>query len=261
MKIILNADDFGFDHNTVKATIDCFERGALTSATIMPTAPAVQEAIVFAKRNTQFSFGVHLTYCDGLSPASEFINNIKSLVNKSGKFLPSNFIRLKSLSHLTVKKHIINETRKQIELLLDAGISVSHVDSHGHIHKIPIFIDALEETLSYYGLKKVRKVQDLNIAKEKSLILHSLNKKWDSLIKTKFTTTSKFYMPASTMDTNWAKQILLKIDDVDSQKTIEIGVHPGTNEHWRESEYQDIIEFSNLISATKHFKINWNDIK
>ena len=36
MQLIVNADDFGLSDDTADATIECFERGALTSATIMP---------------------------------------------------------------------------------------------------------------------------------------------------------------------------------------------------------------------------------
>ena len=44
MKVILHSDDFGFDKDTLEATIDCFEKGALTSATIMVNCEATEEA-------------------------------------------------------------------------------------------------------------------------------------------------------------------------------------------------------------------------
>ena len=45
MRIIINADDFGCSSDTVLATIDCFERELLASATIMVNMPASAEAI------------------------------------------------------------------------------------------------------------------------------------------------------------------------------------------------------------------------
>lgn len=53
-KLIINADDFGFDAHTVEWTIKGFERGALTSATIMAGMPATDLAISFAKAHPQF---------------------------------------------------------------------------------------------------------------------------------------------------------------------------------------------------------------
>jgi hypothetical protein len=39
MKIITNVDDFGYSDDTVAATIECFEKGAPISATIMSKMP------------------------------------------------------------------------------------------------------------------------------------------------------------------------------------------------------------------------------
>ena len=65
MRILTNADDFGYDSDTVSATVECFSLGALTSATIMPKMPATEQAIAFAIKHPQYSFGLHLTFvCD-----------------------------------------------------------------------------------------------------------------------------------------------------------------------------------------------------
>ena len=61
MRVILNADDFGSSPDTLTATIECFEEGALTSATIMPGMPATEQALAFARSRPDLSFGVHLT--------------------------------------------------------------------------------------------------------------------------------------------------------------------------------------------------------
>ena len=45
LQLIVNADDFGQSDDTVDATIECFEAGALTSATLMPGMPASERAL------------------------------------------------------------------------------------------------------------------------------------------------------------------------------------------------------------------------
>ena len=92
MKVILHADDFGYDKDTLKATIDCFDKGALTSCTIMVNCEASEEALEYARQHPEFSFGVHLTYVDELKPVAS-IKDIPSLVGAEGKFLPSNQVR------------------------------------------------------------------------------------------------------------------------------------------------------------------------
>jgi len=62
VRIVVNADDFGASAETVAATIEAFEEGALTSATIMPTMPAAGEALAYARDRPDRSFGVHLTF-------------------------------------------------------------------------------------------------------------------------------------------------------------------------------------------------------
>ena len=76
MRVVLNADDFGRCPDTVAATIECFTRGALTSASFMVHMPATAQALAFARAHPEFSYGVHLTFVTDdverpLSPPSE----------------------------------------------------------------------------------------------------------------------------------------------------------------------------------------------
>jgi predicted glycoside hydrolase/deacetylase ChbG (UPF0249 family) len=61
LQLIVNADDFGQSDETVEATIECFESGALTSASVMPGMPATERAVEFARTRPELGFGVHLT--------------------------------------------------------------------------------------------------------------------------------------------------------------------------------------------------------
>lgn len=64
-------------------------------------------------------------------------------------------------------------------------------------------------------------------------------------------------MPTNSLDINWANKLLDSICTLDSDSTIEVGVHPGTDEKWREQEYKDILCFSTLLKETDHDLINW----
>ena len=57
-KLIVKADDFGLDDETVDWTIRGFETGKLTSVTIMAGMSATARAVEYAKAHPQFSFGV-----------------------------------------------------------------------------------------------------------------------------------------------------------------------------------------------------------
>jgi chitin disaccharide deacetylase len=260
MKIIMHSDDFGFDENTTRCTIDCFEKSALSSASIMANMPATKYAIDFAKANKEFSYGIHLTYVDGLVPMAE-IGKISCLLSSNHVFKFSNNIRISSLVGLLPKKQIIEETKSQIGYLLDSGINISHIDSHGHIHKFPVFQRAIKEVINSFGLYKARKVQDIYLQKRISMPNNILNSLFDIQIKGQFKTTDHFYMPATRMDQNWVEPLIEKIQDMDDDKILEIGVHPGGNELWRKNEYHDILNFSREISqSTKHRIITWHNL-
>lgn len=260
MKIILHADDFGFDIDTYNATVDCFERGALTSASIMVTAPAAHLALDYARKHPQFSFGVHLTYVDRLIPAS-FPASIGRMVNADGLFLLAEKIRRRAMLLSIPSNQIIEETMRQIHMALDAGISVSHVDSHGHIHKFPAFQWALHKIRNQIPDGRVRRVQNLFIARQgRSFVRESLNTLFDRAICSTFKTSDYFYMPANSLDIHWSDNILQQIGMLQADQSLEIGVHPGHEEPWRQHEYQDILCFSEKLKNTEHTLINWADL-
>ncbi|MDR2085664.1 MAG: ChbG/HpnK family deacetylase [Dysgonamonadaceae bacterium] len=261
MKIILHADDFGFDKDTCQATIELFEKGILKSATIMVNMPASCIAIEYARQHPEFSFGVHLTYVDGLQPVSH-PQEISSLTDNDGLFLPSNVVRKKALMGKIHKKDIVIESLGQINVLKEAGISVSHLDSHGHLHKFPVFLFAMKEICIQSGIHKIRRVQNVHLTKQPifqpTTILNTL---FDKYISSHFQTTDKFYMPANDMDSCWSDSLLKIISCFAPQSVLEIGVHPGYMEEWRKDEYRDICEFANSIKEIKQYEsINWKEI-
>lgn len=262
MKVILHADDFGFDKDTVEATIECFEKGSLTSATIMPTCEAAEMAMNYAKEHPEFSFGVHQTYVDGLKPACD-PRGIRSLTNANGVFLESNVVRKKALMLNVNKDEIVKESNAQKAILENYGVKVSHLDSHGHLHKFPSFLLAMKK-MHIEGQKKLklRSVQDIFINNPSTTSPTTmLNNLFRWYIKKNFLTTDYFYMSANALDTNWAGQIIKQMNALPQEATIEIGVHPGHQEEWRQHEFDDINIFAAMLKDSgRHTIINWNDI-
>ena len=262
MKVILHADDFGFDKDTVQATIECFENGSLTSATIMPTCIAADLALEYAKRHPEFSFGVHQTYVDGLNPACD-AKEIPTLTDEDGLFLESNIVRKKAILLKVNKKEIVKESNAQKVILENYGVKVSHLDSHGHLHKFPSFLLAMKQ-MKIDGQKKLklRSVQDIFINNPSATSpITMLNNMFRWYIKKNFLTTDYFYMSANALDTNWGEKILKKMNALPQEATIEIGVHPGHQEEWRQHEFDDINLFAAMLKDSgRHKIINWNDI-
>ena len=105
----------------------------------MSNMPCAQEAVDFARDNKQFSYGVHLTYVDGITPLSNI--SLNSIANSKG-FYQSNFLRMKAFLRLINLKELIEETKKQIDFVLDNGVKVSHLDSWTYA-QVPLFFGML----------------------------------------------------------------------------------------------------------------------
>ena len=263
MKVILHADDFGYDKDTTAATIELLENGALTSATIMPTMPAAEEAIAYAAAHRQFSFGVHLTYVDGLKPALQ--KEGSALLDAKGLFYPSNEVRKKAIKLALKIDDIIDESLAQIAIVRKGGVKISHLDSHGHLHKFPSFLAALPKIKNRSGIERVRRVQNVFLHKPGLSPTTILNCCFDWCISHTCRTTDYFYMSANNMETKWSDALLEQMKLLPQNAIIEVGVHPGhadtENDRWRISEYRDVMDFAEKIRKQgKHQIITWKEV-
>jgi chitin disaccharide deacetylase len=139
MNIIINADDFGHSSVVNQGIIEAFEKGVLTSTTMMVNMPGFEEALEYLRKNPNLAVGLHANMVEGhpITPCPI------ELLNENGHFYPQDF-ELRA-----TPESVYTEVRAQIQKLIDSGIQPSHLDSHYHIHLNPtlwqIFFDlALE---------------------------------------------------------------------------------------------------------------------
>jgi hypothetical protein len=259
VRIILNADDFGHCDDTVEATIECFERGALTSATIMATMPAAARAIEFARKHPQFSFGVHLTFSrDGDERPLRSRSEIPDLLDDKGRFLSSGEVRRRALLRRLPVDQIEREIEAQLSFVQDQGVRLSHVDSHGHLHKFAPFRKALQRVLPRFGLDRVRNVQDIYFCRQFYSPTYWLGPLWRRSLMRRFRTTDHLHMPyhLSVRGQDWWTELLPKLRG----GTVEIGVHPGRQEDWRNQERLGVLQFASLARQARHELIGWDGI-
>lgn len=260
MRIVTNADDFGEHEDCTKATIECLEAGALTGATIMPKMPATEMAVKYALSRPDLSWGVHLTYvnntteCPVLDP-----KDVPALVSERGVFLPSQKVRVMALLDRFPVDQIARETEAQIRSLQARGVRLSHVDSHGHLHKFGPFRKALAAVLPKVGISRVRSVQDVYLKKPWKSFTFWFGPAHKARIRASFDTTDAFYMPSSAWDLNWEKPLVERLRSLRAE-TIEVGVHPGYAEPWRAVEREGILAFAPLARQAGHTLIGWKDV-
>jgi chitin disaccharide deacetylase len=140
-RLIVNADDFGLTAGVNRAVLELGRAGALTSATLMASAPATMEAAHAAWRQQAFGVGCHVVLVDGrpVSPAEK----VPSLIDPSS---PANSHRFRSTLGAFVsdllrgrirEADIEAEAAAQIHRLQQMDLQVTHVDTHKHTHAFP----------------------------------------------------------------------------------------------------------------------------
>ena len=142
------------------------------------------------------------------------------------------------------------EMRAQYLAIKNAGVPVSHVDGHGHNHRLPQSIKALAELRDELGFTKVRRCQDLAAAGGKlGLLSRIINGPMQKrLANAGFVTTDHFLMNAGhTRDQKWFTKALESLPD----GVTEIGVHPGADEEWRRIDTEDCLANCSRICCSQ----------
>ena len=128
--LIINGDDTGMCHAANTATIDSLERGLMTSATIMVPCPWFTEIARYAKANPGKDFGVHLCHTSEwqvyrwgpVAPREK----VPGLVDNEGYLWRS----VPEVYQHATPEEALTEARAQVRKALDAGIDVTHLDTH-----------------------------------------------------------------------------------------------------------------------------------
>ncbi len=153
--LIVNADDFGLTAGVNRAIIEAHSRGILTSATVMANMPAFDEAVRLAKDHPSLGVGLHFNIAQGcpIAPASD----VQSLLDANGEFAGTSMALLgRALTGSLKINEVELELRAQIERVLNAGLKLTHIDSHKHTHALPPVCEAIVRVIGDYQINAVR---------------------------------------------------------------------------------------------------------
>jgi chitin disaccharide deacetylase len=155
-RLILNADDFGLTPGINRAIGELHRAGVLTSATLMATGPAFDDAVAIALANPALGVGCHLVFADGM-PVSH-PESIPTLLGADGKtFRPSLLDFLQALFRGRISEEdVAREASAQIQKLQRAGIDVTHIDSHKHTHIFPSITRPLLRSAESTSVRAIR---------------------------------------------------------------------------------------------------------
>jgi predicted glycoside hydrolase/deacetylase ChbG (UPF0249 family) len=151
MRTIVNADDLGLSDVVNDAIFHMMSLDRITSATIMANAPATDAAIRSLPRYPTKSFGVHLNLTQ-FAPLSS-APGLRPLLDESGMF--RDVIRSVPWS-ASLLRAVATELAAQIQSLIARGVRISHIDSHHHVHTIPVMYPVVKYLQARFGIRRVR---------------------------------------------------------------------------------------------------------
>lgn len=159
IKVIVNADDLGFTEDMNVGIEKAHKEGIVRSTSLMSAGSAFKSAVEVAARNPDLAIGVHLSLFEGkpLTPPEE----IPSLVDRDGNFRASlmNFLKDYQLGKIVLSEAKL-ELIRQVNKIVDAGITPSHIDSHKHIHLLPALMDIVLELAEKHNIPAMRLVNE-----------------------------------------------------------------------------------------------------
>jgi predicted glycoside hydrolase/deacetylase ChbG (UPF0249 family) len=155
-RLIINADDLGADEGRNAGIFAALRAGIATSASILPNGPALDHALAGIRSGgfDGVSFGVHLNLTEG-RPLAE---GLTTLTGPDGNFrgkASAHRLLLKT-GDLSLQAELAREAALQIERLLEAGIAITHIDGHQHVHVFPSVLPTVAQTARGHGIRRMR---------------------------------------------------------------------------------------------------------
>jgi predicted glycoside hydrolase/deacetylase ChbG (UPF0249 family) len=151
--LIVNADDYGYFRCVSRGILKAFSEGMVTATGVFANAAHFAEHAAWLRDCEALDTGVHLNLTEGI-PLTDHLGN--KLVRTSGRF-PRKFpMAMAILSGAVKPADVRHEWRAQIERCLEAGLKPRFLNSHEHLHMLPVLFPVATALAAEYSIPHVR---------------------------------------------------------------------------------------------------------
>ncbi len=135
-QLIVNADDLGLTPAVNRGVVRAFQDGIVTSASLLVTGSAFEDAVALAQQNPELDVGLHLALVEERAVLGPDV--LPTMVDETGRFprTSAEFIQRALLGGISWHE-VEQEIAAQIGLFQKTGLRLSHLDSHQHLHMFP----------------------------------------------------------------------------------------------------------------------------
>lgn len=143
--LLVNADDFGLHHSINVAISSCVTFGTVNSISVVTNGPAFDSTILKTCAEKGVFVGIHLTWV-----GEPWLT--QDLIIKDWKTLLYYLFR----DGKTFRTKLLKEAEAQILTLSQTGICIDHIDSHQHVHHLPILWGITRSLQQKYHIQRMR---------------------------------------------------------------------------------------------------------
>lgn len=241
--LIVNADDLGLSRGVNSAIFEAFERGIVTSASLMATGEAFDEAIAGALARPKLGVGVHLVLNDEMPVAPAAL--IPALVGSDGRMKSLGTVVRALFFGRIPPEQIEIEYGAQIERVRARGLQPTHLDSHCHLHALPSLGRIVHDLGAKNGIvcarrpefSSISEFQGAPISRYPLSILITLSNKFGSS-RDRLSSPDEFIglVQSGEVDVQWLERAL---SNLSRGKISELMVHPsdGSDSGDRNAKY------------------------
>ncbi|NQT33196.1 MAG: ChbG/HpnK family deacetylase [Candidatus Omnitrophica bacterium] len=155
--LIINLDDVGLSGAISEAAKECLQAGAITGVSIIACGKAFKEACTTLRGLGRLEVGVHLTLTGTFEPVTLEHEKVDSVLKNENVFFDSYFTFFSRYFRGKINsEEIYTEFENQVEKIQREGLSVTHIDSHEHIHVVPGLLLLVLRLANEYGIPYVR---------------------------------------------------------------------------------------------------------
>lgn len=156
--VLITADDFGWTASQNAAVEQGAACGTLARASVLANGRAFDEAMEIARRHPGLGVGVHLTLCEG-RPLLDGLRGSPLCLGDGGfadGLAPLTKLYLRRRLDRGIVEAIAAEWRAQIRRVQRAGVVLSHLDGHKHVHVLPPLFPLALSLAREFGIPYVR---------------------------------------------------------------------------------------------------------
>ena len=222
---MVNADDFGLSPGVNRGIIEAHEAGSVTSTSLLANAPGFADAIARARAAPRLGIGLHANLTVGAPAAPR--TAVESLWDpRTEAFYPLSRLVRRALAGQIDPRHVAVECAAQLARLQSAGIAVTHIDSHRHVHILPGIWRAVVTVARQEGVRAVRVPREPGVTFKKLclgaawMVAARGDRGDDVRLVQQFRGLSLMDAP------DYQERLLELLDDLPSGAT-ELMVHPG----------------------------------